>query len=70
VTVTAWVKSTNPGGEFKYLVAKGASGCNAASYAFYTGILCIAERGHVLRALARRRHRRVGRRLAPDRRHL
>ncbi len=38
VTVTAWVKSSNPGGEFKYLVAKGASGCNAASYAFYTGI--------------------------------
>lgn len=36
VTVSAWVNSTNPG-SFRYIVAKGASGCIAASYALYTG---------------------------------
>jgi hypothetical protein len=36
VSVTAWVKATSPG-NFKYIVAKGANGCLAASYGLYTG---------------------------------
>jgi hypothetical protein len=36
VTVSAWVKSTSPG-NYKYIVAKGANGCLAASFALYTG---------------------------------
>jgi hypothetical protein len=37
VTVNAWVKdAVNPGG-YAYLVAKGAQGCQAASWALYTG---------------------------------
>lgn len=37
VSVTAWVKSAGSPGAYKYIVAKGASGCFAASYALYTG---------------------------------
>jgi hypothetical protein len=37
VTVSAWVSSTSSPGSFKYVVAKGASGCLAASYGLYTG---------------------------------
>jgi hypothetical protein len=36
VTVSAWVNATAPG-NFKYIVAKGASGCAAGSYGLYTG---------------------------------
>jgi hypothetical protein len=36
VSVTAWVKGTGPG-NFKYIAAKGAAGCEAASYGLYTG---------------------------------
>jgi len=36
VTVAAWVKSSSPG-TYGYILAKGASGCTAASYALYTG---------------------------------
>jgi hypothetical protein len=38
VSVSAWVDSaTNPGSD-KYIVAKGANGCLAASYGLYTGV--------------------------------
>jgi Ca2+-binding RTX toxin-like protein len=37
VTVGAWVNQLGSQGEFKYIVAKGATGCNAASYGLYTG---------------------------------
>jgi hypothetical protein len=37
VTVSAWVNSTTSPGNFKYIVAKGASGCIAGAYALYTG---------------------------------
>jgi hypothetical protein len=37
ISVTAWVKAPGSPGAFKYIVAKGASGCIAASYALYTG---------------------------------
>lgn len=37
VTVSAWVKSATAPGNFKYIVAKGASGCIAAAYGLYTG---------------------------------
>jgi hypothetical protein len=36
ISVTAWVKGTNPG-NFKYILVKGASGCIAGSYGLYTG---------------------------------
>ena len=36
VTVDAWVRATNPG-PYKYIAAKGADACNAASYGLYTG---------------------------------
>jgi hypothetical protein len=36
ITVSAWVNSANPG-SFRYILAKGANGCIAASYALYTG---------------------------------
>jgi len=36
ISVSAWVNSTNPG-SFRYVLAKGANGCIAASYALYTG---------------------------------
>jgi len=36
VTVDAWVKGIAPGST-RYIVAKGASGCTAASYGLYTG---------------------------------
>lgn len=37
VTVTAWVKRTGSPGAFKYIVAKGATGCVAASFGLYSG---------------------------------
>lgn len=37
VSVAAWVKGTAPEGTFKSIIAKGVSGCSAASYALYTG---------------------------------
>jgi hypothetical protein len=38
VSVSAWVEgSTSPGND-KYIVAKGANGCLAASYGLYTGV--------------------------------
>lgn len=38
VTVTAYVKASGSPGLFKAIIAKGASGCNAASYSLYTGV--------------------------------
>lgn len=37
VSVQAWVQAPASPGAFKYIVAKGASSCLAASYALYTG---------------------------------
>jgi hypothetical protein len=37
ITVSAWVNSATSPGNFKYIVAKGASGCIAGSYGMYTG---------------------------------
>ena len=38
VTVDAWVRANGSPGQFKYIVAKGANGCNSgATYALYTG---------------------------------
>ena len=37
VTVSAWVRRSGSPGAFRYLVAKGATGCLAASYGLYTG---------------------------------
>lgn len=37
VSVAAWVKHAGSPGDFKYVLAKGASGCIAASYGLYTG---------------------------------
>jgi Concanavalin A-like lectin/glucanases superfamily len=37
VSVSAWVKSGGTPGDYRYIVAKGASGCDSASYGLYTG---------------------------------
>lgn len=37
VTVTAFVKASGSPGDYRSIIAKGASGCNAASYSLYTG---------------------------------
>jgi Concanavalin A-like lectin/glucanases superfamily len=37
VTVSAWVKSSASPGIYRYILAKGANGCSAASYGLYTG---------------------------------
>jgi hypothetical protein len=37
VTVSAWVNSPTSPGNFRYIAAKGSSGCDAASYGLYTG---------------------------------
>lgn len=37
VTVQAWVKHTGSPGQYRYVLAKGATGCIAASYGLYTG---------------------------------
>ncbi len=37
VTVTAWVNASASPGIYRYIVAKGANGCAAASYGLYTG---------------------------------
>jgi hypothetical protein len=36
-TASAWVKAQGSPGAYKYILAKGASGCVAASYGLYTG---------------------------------
>lgn len=36
VTVTAWVKASGSPGGYRYILAKGATGCTAASYGLYT----------------------------------
>jgi hypothetical protein len=38
VSVSAWVKSATSPGSDKYILAKGANGCLAASYGLYTGV--------------------------------
>jgi hypothetical protein len=37
ITVQAWVKRAGSPGDFKYILGKGASGCQASSYGLYTG---------------------------------
>jgi hypothetical protein len=37
ITVQAWIKRTGSPGNFKYIVAKGASGCQSGSYGLYSG---------------------------------
>lgn len=37
VTVSAWVKSSGSPGTYRYIVAKGVTGCIASSYGLYTG---------------------------------
>jgi Concanavalin A-like lectin/glucanases superfamily len=37
VTVSAWVNSASSPGKFKYIAAKGASGCIAGAWGLYTG---------------------------------
>jgi hypothetical protein len=37
VTVSAWVEHAGSPGAYRYIVAKGATGCVAASYGLYTG---------------------------------
>lgn len=37
VSVQAWIQAPDSPGTFKYIVAKGATGCTAASYGLYTG---------------------------------
>jgi Concanavalin A-like lectin/glucanases superfamily len=37
VTVSAWFRNDGSPGAFRYIVAKGANGCVAASYGLYTG---------------------------------
>jgi Concanavalin A-like lectin/glucanases superfamily len=38
VSTSAWIKGAGVQGNYKYLVAKGASSCMAASYGLYTGL--------------------------------
>jgi hypothetical protein len=38
VSVSAWVDSSASPGSYKYILAKGAEGCLAASYGLYTGV--------------------------------
>jgi hypothetical protein len=37
VTVSAWVEHAGSPGRYRYIVAKGETGCNSASYGLYTG---------------------------------
>lgn len=37
VSAGAWIRAIEPQGDFNYILAKGASGCLAASYGLYTG---------------------------------
>jgi len=37
VTVSAWIKQAGSPGDYRYIVAKGANGCIAASYGLYSG---------------------------------
>jgi hypothetical protein len=37
VSVGAWVKNSGSPGDYRYIVAKGATGCVSASYGLYTG---------------------------------
>ena len=36
VTVAAWIRGTSSPGQYKYVVGKGANGCNSGSYGLYT----------------------------------
>ncbi|SDU66615.1 LamG domain-containing protein [Desulfobacula phenolica] len=38
ISVEMRVRSSNPGGSFRYILAKGAKNCSFSSYAFYTGV--------------------------------
>ncbi len=38
VTVMAWVKAAQSPGNLRYVIAKGDTGCNGASWAIYTGL--------------------------------
>lgn len=50
VTVSAWVNHRGSPGDYRYMVAKGATGCIAAAYGLYTGpyggIEFYISRGH------------------------
>jgi Concanavalin A-like lectin/glucanases superfamily len=37
ISVSAWVQASSSPGDYKYIMAKGAEGCLAASYGLYTG---------------------------------
>lgn len=37
ISVSAWVMHTGSPGDYRYMIAKGASGCDSASYGLYTG---------------------------------
>ena len=37
ITIETWVRRSGSPGTFNYIASKGASGCNTASYALYTG---------------------------------
>ena len=37
MTVSAWIKHAGSPGNYRYVVAKGANGCIAASYGLYSG---------------------------------
>ncbi len=37
LTVSTWVRSPEPPGQFRHIVAKGSNACDAASYGLYTG---------------------------------
>jgi hypothetical protein len=37
VSVSAWVKSAGSPGAYRYIIGKGATGCDSSSYALYTG---------------------------------
>jgi concanavalin A-like lectin/glucanase superfamily protein len=38
LTVSTWLRGPTPPGSFRYIVAKGSQGCEAASYGLYTGV--------------------------------
>ena len=75
LTVSAWIRGT-AGGAYKYVLAKGANGCNAASYGIYTdadGLLrfyVVETDGTRPRLRRRRAGRDLERQVAPRRGHL
>ena len=74
LTVEAWTRRNGSPGQWKYLVAKGGDGCEAASY----GAVLVGQRRHrllrlrrqALVALASGQPGDLGRRVAPRRRHV